>query len=181
LTDSDPGITALSNSGGMAANSTDYIIGPGDQIGVSVWRDENLTRTVVVLSDGKITMPLVGDMVAAGKTVAQLKLEVQKALNPYIGDSTVTVELKQPNSMTVFVIGRVNIPGRQMLTANTSVLQALAMAGGPNPFARKSRIKIYRQQDGITAMLPFDYDEIMEGKHLEKNIELKRGDVIIVP
>jgi polysaccharide export outer membrane protein len=93
----------------------------------------------------------------------------------------VTVEVKQSNSMIIYLIGRVNSPGRQVLVANTNVLQALAMAGGPNPFAKKSSVKIFRQEEGKTAMFLFDYDAVAEGRHLEMNIDLKRGDVIIVP
>lgn len=181
LTDADPGITTQAVSSTLASGASDYIIGPGDVIGISVWRDENLTRSVVVLPDGKITFPLLGDLVAGGKTVAQLKQELETRLTRYTADSSVTVEIKQSNSMIIYIIGRVNTPGRQVLVANTNVLQALAMAGGMNPFARKSKVKIYRQETGKTAVFAFNYDEIMEGKHLETNIELKRGDVIIVP
>jgi polysaccharide export outer membrane protein len=164
-----------------ASPASEYIIGPGDLIGISVWRDENLTRTVVVLPDGKISFPLVGELVAEGKTVTQLKQETEKALSRYTADSAVTVEVKQSSSMIIYVIGRVNTPGKQLLFANTNVLQALAMAGGTNPFAKSNKIKIFRQHEGKTAMFAFNYNEVMEGRHLETNIELKRGDVIIVP
>lgn len=181
LTDSDPGIIVKHASSAMASSALDYLIGPGDVINISVWRDDNLTRTVVVLPDGKISYPLVGELVAEGKTVTQLKQEVEKALSRYTADSVVSVEVKQSNSMIIYVTGRVNTPGRQMLVANTNVIQALAMAGGPNPFANKNRIKIIRKHEGKTAMFAFNYDDIVDGKHLETNIELKRGDVIIVP
>jgi len=159
----------------------DYIIGPGDQIGISVWRDDNLSRTVVVLPDGKISFPLLGELVAGGKTVGQLKQELEGKLSRYIADTGVTVEVKQSNSMIIYVVGRVNAPGRQILLANTNVLQALAMVGGPNPFADKGNIKIFRKDAGRTIMFPFNYDDVSEGRHLETNIELRRGDVIIVP
>jgi polysaccharide export outer membrane protein len=181
LADSDNGVTIGHKASQEALPSTDYIIGPGDVIGISVWKDESLTRTVVVLPDGKITFPLAGDLAAGGKTVAQLKKELETGLARYVADTNVTVEVKQSNSMIIYIIGRVNAPGRQMLVANTNVLQALAMAGGMNPFARKSKVKIFRQEDGKTAMFPFDYNEVADGRHLEMNIELKRGDVIIVP
>jgi len=163
------------------APSADYIIGPGDQLGISVWRDENMTRTVVVLPDGTISFPLAGEVVAGGKTVAQLKEELEKKLARFISDTGLTVEVKQSNSMIIYIIGRVNVPGRQMLLANTNVLQALAMAGGLNPFAHRSKVKVFRQEGGKTTVFPFDYDDVTDGKHLEANIELKRGDVIIVP
>lgn len=179
--DTDTGITAQLGVGQMEISSPDYIIGPGDQIGISVWRDENLTRTVVVLPDGKISFPLLGEVVAGNKTVARLKQELEAGLNRYIADTNVTVEVKQSNSMIVYVTGRVNAPGRQLLVADTNVLQALAMAGGLNAFARRSKVRIFRQEQGKTTMFPFDYDDVMDGRHLETNIVLKRGDVIVVP
>jgi polysaccharide export outer membrane protein len=178
--DPNPGETVQSATSGIGVDA-DYIIGPGDQIGISVWRDENLTRTVVVLPDGKINFPLIGEVVAGGKTVSQLKQELEKRLARYVSDTGMTVEVKQSNSMIIFVIGRVNVPGRQMLLANTNVLQALAMVGGLNPFADKGKIKIFRQEAGKTVVFNFDYDDVSEGRHLETNIDLKRGDVIIVP
>jgi polysaccharide export outer membrane protein len=181
LAESDNGLTIGQKASQEALPSTDYTIGPGDVIGISVWKDESLTRTVVVLPDGKITFPLVGDLAAGGKTVAGLKKELETGLARYVADTNVTVEVKQSNSMIVYIIGRVNAPGRQVLVANTNVLQALAMAGGTNPFAKKSKVKIFRQEDGKTVMFPFDYNEVANGRHLEMNIELKRGDVIIVP
>lgn len=178
--DPNPGETVLAAAGGSEADA-EYIIGPGDQIGISVWRDENLTRTVVVLQDGKIYFPLIGEIVAGGKTVAMLKKELEKKLSRFVSDTGVMVEVKQSNSMIIYVIGRVNVPGRQLLLANTNVLQALAMVGGLNPFAEKENIKIFRQVAGKTVMFPFNYDDVTEGRHLETNIDLKRGDVIIVP
>lgn len=178
--DPNPGEMVQSGSNGIGVDA-DYIIGPGDQIGISVWRDENLTRTVVVLPDGKIQFPLVGEIVAGGKTVGQLKQELETKLARFISDTGVTVEVKQSNSMIIYVIGRVNTPGRQMLLANTNVMQALAMVGGLNPFAEKGKIKIFRQEAGKTVMFSFNYDDVSEGRHLETNIDLKRGDVIIVP
>jgi len=181
LANSDHGLTTEPTPSQKALSSTDYVIGPGDVIGISVWKDDSLTRTVVVLPDGKITFPLLGDLVAGGKTVAQLKQVLESGLTRYVADSSVTVEVKQSNSMIIYIIGRVNAPGRQVLVAKTNVLQALAMAGGVNPFAKRGNVKIFRQEDGKTAMFLFDYDEVAEGRHLEMNIELKRGDVIIVP
>lgn len=181
LAESDPGVAIGPTASRMALPASDYILGPGDVIGISVWKDDSLTRTVVVLPDGKITFPLLGDLAAGGKTVAQLKQDLETGLTRYVADSVVTVEVKQSNSMIIYVIGRVNAPGRQVLVADTNVLQALAMAGGPNPFARKNKIKVFRQKDGKTTMFLFDYDAVAEGRHLEMNIELKRGDVIIVP
>jgi len=178
--DPNPGETVQSAASRIGADA-EYIIGPGDQIGISVWRDENLTRIVVVLPDGKIYFPLIGEIVAGGKTVNQLKQELEKRLARYVSDTGVTVEVKQSNSMIIYVIGRVNVPGKQILFANTNVLQALAMVGGLNPFAEKGDIKIFRQEAGKTVVFNFNYNDVSEGRHLETNIDLKRGDVIIVP
>ena len=163
------------------ARAADYIIGPGDQLGIEVWKDPALTRTVTVLPDGKITFPLIGELEAGGKTVAQLKKEIEEKIARYVPNSTTTVEVRQSNSMYIYVLGRVNTPGRTILNANVNVLQALAIAGGPNTFANRTRIRIFRQEGGKTLSFPFDYDEVTAGKELQMNIELKRGDVIFVP
>ncbi len=159
----------------------DYVIGPGDVLDISVWKDETLTRTTVVLPDGKISFPLIGEVVAAGKTLAQLKQELEKKLVRFVPDMVLSVEVKQCNSMLVYVLGRVNSPGRFVLNANVNVLQALAMAGGLNPFAKKDDIKIFRHNGEKTVIFPFRYGEVTDGEHLEQNIWLRQGDLILVP
>ena len=159
----------------------DYIIGPGDQLGITVWRDDMLTRTVLVLPDGKIQMPLVGEIAAGGKTVAELRNDLKEKFSNYIVDADIAVEVKQLNSLFIYIIGRVNAPGRQMLVADTTVLQALTIAGGLNPYASEDDIKIFRQDKEATLVYPFRYSEVFSGKHLEDNILLRRGDVIVVP
>lgn len=181
LTGRDQGVTAQPGTARVDTASPGYLIGPGDVIGISVWRDENLTRSVVVLPDGKISYPLLGELVAGNKTVAGLKQELEAGLSRFVADANVTVEVKQSNSMIIYIIGRVNSPGRQLLVADTNVLQALAMAGGMNPFANKNKVRIFRQEQGNTITFPFDYDDVLDGRHLETNIVLKRGDVIVVP
>ncbi|GAM10709.1 putative polysaccharide export protein wza [Geobacter sp. OR-1] len=159
----------------------DYIIGPGDLIGIEVWKDPTLTRTVVVLPDGKISMPLIGELTAGGKTLAALKNEITAKLSQFVPDPVLTIEIKQCNSMHIYVLGRVNTPGRSALVSNINVLQALAMAGGLNPFAKSDQIQLFRYENGTTTIFPFDYDAVTKGKNLHENIELKRGDVIYVP
>ena len=159
-----------------------YLIGPGDVLDISVWKDEALTRSVVVLPDGRISFPLIGEMVAQDKTVGELKKEIEKRLAPrFVADLTLNLEVKQCNSMLVYVIGRVNSPGRQAINARVTALQLLAMAGGPNPFAKRNDIKIFRQEGGKTIFLTFRYEDVIEGKNIEDNILLKRGDVMVVP
>ncbi len=163
------------------AGAADYIIGPGDQLGIEVWKDPALTRVVTVLPDGKISFPLIGELDAGGKTVAQLKKEIEQKIARYVPDSTTTVEVRQSNSLHIYVLGRINAPGRLILNANVNVLQALAIAGGPNTFANRTRIRIFRQEGGKTLSFPFNYDDVTAGKELQMNIEVKRGDVIFVP
>lgn len=165
----------------LPAAATDYLVGPGDILGIEIWKDTSLTRTVAVLSDGKITFPLIGEVMAGGRTVAAVKKEIEERLTRYVPEPTLTLEVKQSNSLFVYVLGRVNTPGRSQLQANVNVLQALATAGGLNPFAKRDRIKVFRFENGSTAIFEFDYDQVTAGRHLEENIELKRGDVIFVP
>ena len=164
-----------------AVPETGYKIGPGDVLNIEVWKDPVLTRLVTVLPDGMIAFPLVGEIAAEGKTVSQLKKEIEGRLARYVQDAVITVEVRQMGSLHVYVLGRVNAPGRSILSANVNVLQALAIAGGPNAFANKSRIRIFRQEGANTVVLPFDYDDVTAGKNMESNILLRRGDVVFVP
>ena len=165
-----------------AVPETGYRIGPGDVLSIEVWKDPALTRLVTVLPDGKISFPLVGELTAGDRTVAELKKEIEGKITRYVPDSPLTVEVRQINSLHVYVLGRVNAPGRFVLTSNVTVLQALAIAGGPNAFANRSQIRILRQEGGKTVRSPvFDYDEVTAGKHLETNVLLRRGDVVYVP
>ena len=160
----------------------DYRIGPGDVLSIEVWKDVALSRLVTVLPDGKISFPLVGELTAGDRTVAELKKEIEGKISRYVSDSPLTVEVRKVNSLHVYVLGRVNAPGRFVLTSNVTVLQALAIAGGPNAFANRSQIRILRQEGGKTVRSPaFDYDDVTAGKHLETNVLLQRGDVIYVP
>jgi polysaccharide export outer membrane protein len=165
----------------QATAEPDYRIGPGDQLSIEVWKDKDLARLVTVLPDGKVAYPMVGEVVAAGKTVAQLQKEIEGKLSLYVKDAVITVEVRQVNSLQIYVLGRVKTPGRSLLTSNIDVLQALAIAGGPDQFAKLSRIRIFRREGGKTVIIPFDYDDVVAGKNPESNILLRRGDVIVVP
>jgi polysaccharide export outer membrane protein len=160
----------------------DYIIGPGDVLDISVWKVEELTKLVTVLPDGKIAFPLVGQVTAGGKTVDELSQELEKKLLKFVPDLNLSILVHQVNSMMIYVIGRVNNPGRFILNSNIDVLQALTLAGGLNPFAQGGKIKIFRKQSGgSTEIIGFDYDDVVKGKELAQNIMLRRGDVIVVP
>jgi len=159
----------------------DYIIGSGDVLEISVWKDEALTKLITVLPDGKIQFPLVGDFTAAGKTVGQLREEMKTKVAKYVPDPVLSVDVKQINSMQIYVIGRVNAPGRFVLNSNVNVLQALSMAGGLNAYAKRNKIKIFRDNGSAAKIFTFRYDDVTDGDRLEENIWLKRGDVIVVP
>lgn len=172
----------LFSMGGMAWTEEEpYIIGPGDVLDISNWKDEALSKSVVVLPDGKISFPLIGIFQASGKTVAELKGEIQSEIIKYMPDPVLTVEVRQVNSMLIYVIGRVNSPGKFILNSNVTALQALAMAGGLNPFAKKDKIRIIRQNGNQSDIIPFRYDDVVENADLAQNIRLRRGDVVVVP
>jgi polysaccharide export outer membrane protein len=158
-----------------------YVIGPGDVLNISIWKDEALTRRVTVLPDGHISFPLIGQIQTAGKTLAELRTEIEQKIHFYVPDPILLISIEQVNSMLVYVIGKVNKPGRFLLNAHTDVLQILAMSGGLNPFAKKNKIKIFRRNGDQTRIFDFDYEDIADGIHLEQNIYLQRGDVVVVP
>ena len=158
-----------------------YIIGAGDVLDISVWNNEALTKQVTVLPDGKIYFPLIGEVVVGGKTISVLTKELEDRISPFVPNPNLFVMVLQPNSMLIYVIGKVNNPGRFVLNTNVNVLQALAMAGGLNPFAKRNNIRIFRKTRGKNRIFNFAYDHVTEGRNLKKNIQLKRGDVVVVP
>lgn len=164
-----------------AAPGDAYLIGSGDVLEISLWKNEDLRNEVAVLPDGTISFPLIGEIHASERTLAELKEQIREKIEKYVPDPVLSVSVKSVNSMHIFIIGRVNHPGRFVLNANITVLQALSMAGGFNPFAEKDDIRIFRQENGVTTIHLFNYDKVSRGKHLEENIMLKRGDVIVVP
>ena len=180
LLTSNAGAKSLSSSRQVGPGAH-YIIGAGDVLEISVWKEEALKRSVTVLPDGKISFPLIDDVIAAGKTIAELRKELEGRLLRYVPDLVLSVVVEGVNSMLIYVIGRVHHPGRFVLNANVNVLQALAMAGGPNEFAKRNKIKIFRYEGEKTSIFKFRYDDVSEGVDLEQNIWLKRGDVIFVP
>ena len=160
---------------------SDYRIGPGDVLNIAVWKDEALSQELPVLPDGTLHFPLVGKLTAGGKSLDEFRLELKNKIARYVPDPVLSVSLTQINSMMVYVVGRVNTPGRFVINTHVNALQALAMAGGPNPFAKRNQIKIIREENEKTLIFDFPYDDITKGKRLEYNILLKRGDVMVVP
>lgn len=173
-------LLAFATDAAFAQEST-YRIGPGDVLEISVWKDESLSRQVVVPPDGVISFPLIGDIDVTDLTVPKLRKTVTEKLSEYVPDATVTVILFQINSMKAYVIGKVNRPGEFPITMDTSVMQILSMAGGLNPFASPDKIIILRQLNNRTVTIRFNYKEMETGESLQQNIFLKRGDVVVVP
>ncbi len=171
----------VATAAGEAAPTADYIVGPGDALHIAVWKDESLTRQVVVLPDGKIGFPLIGQVTAAGKTVAEISKEIEQKLARFVPGVELSVVVQQTGSMLIYVIGKVNSPGRFTIPSDVNVLQALAMAGGLNPFAKRGDIRIFREAGGGTQVFQFDYDTVAEGRDLRQNIRLRKGDVVVVP
>ncbi|RJR22845.1 MAG: polysaccharide export protein [Nitrospiraceae bacterium] len=158
-----------------------YLIGPGDVLNISVWKDEALNCACVIRPDGFFSFPLIGDVQASERTTGQIRAEMEMKLERYAPGVVLSLEVKQINSMIIYVIGKVNAPGRYVMNTNVDVLQALATAGGLNEYAKRNRVKIFRQETDATTIFPFEYDEVVDGRRLEQNIRLKRGDVVVIP
>jgi len=165
----------------QSAQSSSYRIGAGDALEISVWKDQSLTREIVVPPDGVITFPLIQEVKVSDLTVAELRDIVTKKISAYVPDANVTVILLRTPSMTASVVGKVNKPGQFPITQETDVMQILAMAGDLNPFAAGGRILILRKENGKDIKIPFDFNEVKKGENLQQNIFLKRGDVVVVP
>ncbi len=162
------------------ADST-YKIGAGDVLAIQVWREPSLSGQFTVRPDGKITFPLLNDIRAEGLTPLELKSSLEKRLSKFISSPLVTVGVQEVNSKNIYVLGKVNTPGKYPLTTETTVLQAIAEAGGLAEWAEGDDIVILRKENGKQVKIEFDYDDVSKGKHLEQNITLKPGDTIVVP
>jgi polysaccharide biosynthesis/export protein len=160
----------------------DYVIGPDDLLTIVFWRDKDMSSDVAVRPDGQITLPLLNDVTAAGLTPEQLREKLMIASAKYVTEPNVTVVVKAINSRKVSVMGMVGKTGPYPLTGPTTVMQMLAMAGGVHEFADTKKIKILRKDaKGVEVALSFNYKDVIQGKNLKQNIELKPGDIIIVP
>jgi polysaccharide export outer membrane protein len=161
-----------------APEAPGYTIGPADVLQIIVWKEAELTRDVTVRFDGMITVPLLGELKAAGETPVQLAAAVAKGFEKYVQGPRVTVGILQANSARFYVIGQVGRSGEFPLSGRTTVLQALALAGGFKDFAKTDAIVIVRRDQTI---LPVNYKRITDGKDLSQNVVLGPGDTVIVP
>jgi polysaccharide export outer membrane protein len=171
---------------GMAVPPTEFLIGPEDVLIVTVWRNQELSKEVIVRPDGKISLPLLGDITAAGLTAQALSKQVADALVEFMSAPTVSVQVKEINSYHIFAVGEVGKPGKIVLKSFTSVIQGISYAGGFTLFASRNNVHVLRnvkngQGETKQVMIPVPYQDIVQGKNLEANIILKAGDVIVVP
>ena len=171
-------LVVLIYTGSTAAES--YKLQPGDILEVSVWKEPDLERDVLVTPDGTISFPLVGGVDASKMSVEELSSEIASKLEKFIPEPVVTVSLKQMLGNRIYVLGKVNKPGEYVVNRNVDVLQALSMAGGLNPFADGGEIQVLRRQDGEQTSMRFSYSAVEEGD-LQQNRILLPGDVILVP
>lgn len=174
-------LPSVSSSQESAQEST-YQIGPQDILQISVWKDDLLSREVTVRPDGFISFPLIGEVLAEGRTVGSLAKEMDERLTKFVSDPRISIGVAAVNSFKIFVIGKVNNPGGFQIGQYTDVMQALSLAGGLTPFAREGSIKVLRREKNVEqTTFPFDYGEVLKGQSLEQNIVLQRGDVVMVP
>lgn len=157
----------------------DYRLGPGDKLRVEVYGQQQLSQSLQVRPDGKITLPLVGDVLAAGKTSLQVRDELTEAFKEYVNNPVVTVIVQEATSAQIYVIGEVSNPGAQVLEGPTTILQALAAAGGLKEFADKGGIHVLRKTSSGTRNIPVDYKQALKG-HVDPMV-LQPGDTLVVP
>jgi polysaccharide export outer membrane protein len=161
--------------------SEDYIIQPSDVLEISVYGESELTRKLVVRTDGKISFPLIGDIKAAGRSTTEIKAIIDKKVSAFIPEASSTVIVETLGSLKFYVVGEVAKPGMFNVSTKVTVLQALSLAGGLKTFADENSIKIIRGHGKDTTNFRFDYSQVKNGKNLEQNILLERGDVVLVP
>lgn len=170
-----------SGSVSSSKNDPDYKIGPDDVLDVSVWKETELTKTLPVRPDGKISMPLLNDVQAAGLTPTQLAQSITVRLKKYLADPQVTVIVAQINSQRVYVIGEVTRPGAYPLLPGMNILQAISSAGGLTPYANSKKIFLLRNENQAQNKYPFNYKDVVDGKKPEENLAIKAGDTVVVP
>jgi polysaccharide biosynthesis/export protein len=164
-----------------ATSDPNYVIGPQDVLDINIWKEPDLSRSVPVRPDGKISLPLLNDVQAAGLTPTQLAAQITTSLNKFLTNPEVTVIVNQINSQRIYILGEVGRAGAYTLIPGMTVLQALSNAGGFTAFANSKKIYILRQENGKQEKVYFNYKEVIAGKQSDQNIELKVGDTIVVP
>lgn len=164
------------------AHDDSFVIGNDDVLAINVWKEPEVSKSIPVRSDGKISLPLAGEVQAAGRTPLKLEQEIAARLKNYIAEPEVTVIVQQINSQKFNILGMVNKPGSYPITNSATVLDAIALAGGFRDFAKQKAIYVLRQNaDGAETRLPFNYKDVVKGKNTAQNIKLQPRDTIVVP
>ena len=164
------------------AHDDSFVIGNDDVLAINVWKEPDVSRSIPVRSDGKISLPLVGEVQATGRTPLKLEQDIAARLKSYIAEPEVTVIVQQINSQKFNILGMVNRPGSYVINNSATVLDAIAIAGGFRDFAKQKAIYILRQNaDGTDTKLPFNYKEVVKGHNPTQNIKLQPRDTIVVP
>ena len=172
----------LGSIGSAHAQATaGYNVKPGDTLEISVWKEPDLQRTVLVRPDGQFSFPLVGEVDARGKTVAELNKTVSERLTKFISDAVVTISVQEIKGNKIYVLGQVNKPGEFIVNPSVNIMQALSMAGGMTPFAATNDIIVLRGQGKQQNAMAFRYNDVVRGRSLDTNIELLSGDIVVVP
>jgi polysaccharide biosynthesis/export protein len=173
---------AVAPEGSTKPHDDTFVIGDDDVLAINVWKEPDVSRSIPVRSDGKISLPLAGEMQAAGLTPLALEREIASKLQSYISEPEVTVMVQQINSQKFNILGMVAKPGSFPLTNSATVLDAIALAGGFRDFAKKKSIYVLRRNaDGSEARLPFNYNQVLKGQNSAQNIKLQPRDTIVVP
>ncbi|HEV2223351.1 MAG TPA: polysaccharide biosynthesis/export family protein [Candidatus Acidoferrales bacterium] len=163
-------------------DSKSYVIGENDVLEIDVWKEKEISRTIPVRPDGKISLPLVGEIQASGMTPMQLQDDLTKRLKAYIENPEVTVIVSDPRSHQFNVVGEVNRPGSYQLSQAMTVLDAIAQSGGFKDFAKETKIYVLRPMpDGTRVRMPFNYKQVIKGNDMQENVALKPGDTVVVP
>ena len=188
-----PAITEIARVGGEAdvpstgsttgkPHDPSYVIGADDVLAINVWKEAEVSKTVPVRSDGKISLPLAGEIQAAGMTPKQLEDDIAQKLGSYIEDPAVTVIVQEIKSRRFNILGQIAKPGTYSLTNSVTVLDAIAMAGGFRDFAKKKSIYVLRSKpDGTQERLPFNYKQVIKGEHESQNVKLQPHDTVVIP
>jgi polysaccharide export outer membrane protein len=175
------GVLLIAALSAAHAQQSSYLVKPGDTLEISVWKEPDLQRQVLVRPDGAFSFPLVGEVDARGKTVADLNKLVAERLTKYISGAVVTIAVQEIKGNKIFVLGQVNKPGEFIVNPSVNIMQALSMAGGMTAFAATNDIIVLRGQGKEQTAMAFRYPEVVRGRRLETNIELIAGDIVVVP
>jgi len=179
--DKNSGVALPDKAVKAATDDPNYIIGPEDELSINVWREPDISSSVPVRPDGRISLPLLNDVQASGLTPMQLGAEITNRLKKFISDPKVTIIVTKVNSQRIYIVGEVTRAGAFPLVPNMTVLEAISSAGGCTIFAKQTKIYILRLENGKETRLPFNFKEVLGGQKMSQNILLKPGDTIVVP